>query len=97
MENCCVFLELKINLARKISDHVQMILDNKEFIVSTLQQPLVGDFIKAGAEFHKYHHFFAFYGISVDMLLLNPCRCICNGLSLLMICMHVVDTSSLRY
>ena len=39
---------------KSLSDHLQMVVSNKEYLVTRLQQPFVGDYIKLEAAFHKY-------------------------------------------
>ncbi|XP_050391514.1 HAUS augmin-like complex subunit 2 [Patella vulgata] len=47
-------LESKIQQVKELNNHLQSILSCKDQVVNRLQQPLVGDYIKIDAAYHRY-------------------------------------------
>jgi len=47
-------LEKRIDRIRKLNNHLQHIISSKDQLISRLQQPFVGDFLKLDAAYHRY-------------------------------------------
>lgn len=53
-QNIIFYLGEKIDKVQSLNSHMQSIIDSKAQLLTRLQQPYVGEFIKLEAQYHRY-------------------------------------------
>lgn len=47
-------IEQRTNNVKRLVDHLQLVISNKDYLLTRLQQPFAGEYLKIGAQFHRY-------------------------------------------
>ena len=54
MDDICFLTEKRVKQINELNSHLQMVINQKDKLISRLQQPYVGDFIKMDVNYKKW-------------------------------------------